>query len=364
MEGGFEHRQLMELGVIQQAMGELEVTPGLVRRRVTESELGRRGWSGGREMHSAIWDYWQKSEKPLPAGILERMRREAEAHGREVKRGRFQQSTLTGIPMGTPGESMIADMSKEPHSVPAVQCTLVKGQEVERQTCRFGHWELGRGRAVLRLTVGDPIQLERAKLLLWKWRERLGWDDLAEQVIQDCASAEEAEERGFRMPAWQLLSQIRRRSGSTHLVGAPKVMADVHFSSWTTAYDITENTSVEDALILMSALGHAQQEDLVRRLRQGGNWVVVAGVYGLAPGVLEALDEVADSQVVLPMELQGDQVIRHPKVYAKGWWRTGSKKPLPCSALRRRKNSAFRMPTRGSSCGCWRNLESRLICCL
>ncbi len=169
------------------------------------------------------------------------------------------------------------------------------------------------------------MQVERAKVLLWKWRERLGWDELVERVLQDTASAEEAEGRGFRMPAWQLLSQIRRVSGATHLVGAPKVMADVHFSSWTAAYSLTPGTSLEDTVILLAAIGPAQQGELVQRLHRGGRWVVLAGVYGLAPGVQEALEEIVPSQVVLPMERQGDRVVRHPKVYAKGWWKMGSK---------------------------------------
>jgi hypothetical protein len=54
--------------------------------------------------------------------------------------------------------------------------------------------------------------------------------------------------------------------------------------------------------------------------------VVIAGVYGLAAGVQEALDGLVQPQVILPMERQGDRVHRHPKVYAKGWWKSGTKK--------------------------------------
>ena len=220
---------------------------------------------------------------------------------------------------------MVLGSLEEIRSVEAVRCRLVKGQEIERHSGRAGQWELGRGRAVWRPTEGKPVQMERAKVLLWKWRERLGWDALAEGVLQDSASAEEAEGRGFRMPAWQLLSQVRRASGATHLVGAPKAMADVHFSTWTTGYNLTPSTSMEDSVILMDALGPDQQEELVRRLRGGVNWVVLAGLDGLARGVREALEEIVPSQAVLPMEKQGDRVVRHPKVYAKGWWKTGSK---------------------------------------
>jgi hypothetical protein len=103
-------------------------------------------------------------------------------------------------------------------------------------------------------------------------------------------------------------------------------MADIHFSSWTTAYDLTEATSLVDSEILMSSLGELQQEGIVELLSRGGSWVVVAHVDCLAPGVQEALEDLVLSQVVLPMERRGKEVVCHPKVYAKGWWRTGSKR--------------------------------------
>jgi ribonuclease HI len=326
MDGRAGRWQMMELGVIQLAMDELEVTEKLVGRRISETELGVAGRRGGTEMHWAIRDFWRTSGRARPDGIRERMRKEEDEHGKEFKRGRVRQSTLTGTPMSAPGESMVPGEGGEVITEAAVRCTLVKGQEIERHAGRAGQWELGRGRAVWRPREGEPIQVEMAKVLVWKWRERLDWDGLALQVARDSGSAEEAEQRGFRMPAWQLLSQIRRQSGATHLVGAPKAMADIHFSTWTAAYDLSGATSLEDSVILLSAITPDLQMEVVGRLQRGGSWVVIAGVYGLAPGIQETMEELVTSQVVLPMERQGERVVRHPKVYVKGWWKTGTKR--------------------------------------
>ncbi len=84
----------------------------------------------------------------------------------------------------------------------------------------------------------------------------------------------EMEERGFSMPAWQLLTQIRKEKGLTRLIGVANVMADVHFASWTRGTG--EGCSLQDSLILLEALLIYQQMGLVERLTEGGDWVVVA----------------------------------------------------------------------------------------
>jgi hypothetical protein len=97
------------------------------------------------------------------------------------------------------GESMLPGAQEYRQSQREVSCTLTMGQEVERKACRAGHWDLGRGRAVWLPNKGTAVKVELAKAMLWKMRER-----------QDAAAAEEAETRGFCMPAWLLLTQVRK----------------------------------------------------------------------------------------------------------------------------------------------------------
>ncbi len=56
------------------------------------------------------------------------------------------------------------------------------------------------------------MQAELAKMLLWKLREWLTWEELVLKMELEAREAEEAEERGLRMQAWTLLShwQVQR----------------------------------------------------------------------------------------------------------------------------------------------------------
>ncbi len=95
----------------------------------------------------------------------------------------------------------------------------------------WGKQELGRGRAVWRQEVGAAIQAELAEVLLWRHRDGLTWEEFSRRMGQEVREAEKAEERGFWMLAWQLLTQVQKAWGLLRLVGAVTLVADVHFQS-------------------------------------------------------------------------------------------------------------------------------------
>ncbi len=65
---------------------------------------------------------------------------------------------------------------------------------------------------------------------------------------------------------------------------------------------------------------------MVGRLHPGVDWVVLANVTLLADCIEELLDSKGARQIVLPADRSPGSTVAHPKMYGKGWWRTGNKK--------------------------------------
>ena len=328
LDKGGEERKVTSLEGAREAMGSLGDTAPTREVRVREEMLGRAGWSTALEMHSAVHHFWMSTGQQRPEGVARRMdcNRTGDGGIPGAKRVKRQQGTITGTPMGVPGRSMLQGEQDTMQAQEAVRCRTEHGQGMEVQVCEAGRWELGRGKAIWRPHTGAAVSLELAKVMTWKMRARLSWGEMALEVQTDVIATEEAEGRGFRMPAWQLLTQVRQATGSTRLMGPTKAMADIHFASWTPGYEVTGGTSLTDTLVILDSMEEGQQWDLAARLRDGENWAVVASVDCLAPGILEELEERWPSQVILPAINGPKRPERQPKVYAKGWWKTGSKR--------------------------------------
>jgi ribonuclease HI len=323
---GESGRQEVEWGALDRAIEGLGKGPPTRETRLKEKWLGRSRFSSSLEMHPAIQDFWQHdADIDPPEGVRERLRRHTLERASMAKRRRRNQSTITGIPMSEPGVTMLPGEKQEQGVVEgAVECTLVMGQEIDVERCANGRWELGRGRAVWRPESGPPIRAELAKVRLWRMRERTTWEAMSLRIEKEARSAEQAEDRGHRTPAWQLTAQIRRALGLTQLVGTTTLTADVHFPTWTSGFDAS--ASLQDSLILLDALPGPLREGVVDRLREGGDWAVLANITLLDGGVIDALDSRGNRQIVLPMERVGERKVIHAKMYEKGWWRSGSKK--------------------------------------
>ncbi len=98
------------------------------------------------------------------------------------------------------------------------------------------------------------------------------------------------------------------------------------FHKLDTWYSITGGTSMADTVILIDTMGEEQQKDLVARLSKGKNWTVIANVDNLALGIQEELDSRGQAQTILTADRGAKQPVQHPNVYAKGWWKMGSKR--------------------------------------
>eukprot|EP00961_Rhodomonas_salina_P024028 323074-Rhodomonas_salina.1 len=62
-------------------------------------------------------------------------------------------------------------------------------------------------------------QMEQAKVMQWQYCNQLLWQDLSERVPAQTKAATEAEERGFRMWAWDIPERVRTRGQFTAIVG-------------------------------------------------------------------------------------------------------------------------------------------------
>jgi hypothetical protein len=304
-EGEGEQRALT-YEEVDEVMIDLQGADGMREIQVDEGWLGRSRFTNTIEMHPAILDYWRQEaeaglEEDAPEGVMERIDRNDRERTKGAKRNRMTQRTLTGIQTSEPGRSLLRMDHEDEGGQAAVRCRLIYGQETRTEECSGGSWELGRGRAVWRPEKGGKIQVELAKILLWKHREAVTWEELSRRIGDDVREALETEERGFRMPAWQLLTQIRKEKGLTRLVGVANVMADVHFASWTGRAGAGA-CSPQDSLILLEALPTDQQMALVDRLTEGGDWAVVARGDGLEARAKERLDKIGHRQQLLPTE--------------------------------------------------------------
>ena len=63
----------------------------------------------------------------------------------------------------------------------------------------------------------------------------------------------------------------------------------------------------------------------MERLTEGGDWAVVARGDGLEARARERLDEIGHRQQLLPTDKRDGKPTPKQTVYAKGWWKTGTK---------------------------------------
>ena len=75
----------------------------------------------------------------------------------------------------------------------------------------------------------------------------------------------------------------------------------------------------------LTHIAEGQQVATAVRLKEEGDWVVLARVSKLDPGVREHLDEMGHRQWLLQPETMKGKAVQFRTIYGKGWWKTGSK---------------------------------------
>lgn len=253
------------------------------------------------------------------------------------------------VPIG-PTEIRIASLGSIPSNKPCLtsdrKVPLATGEEVHRQEipepveCRVwahtcvqtvwesaeGRWELGKGKALWRPAVGSPASVELAKAAVWRTKYDLSWEAFIPVLLNDSSASTAMEERGFRMPAWQILDQLRSRHNLTAIVGPPRVMTDLRFQEWIPAGEWTADNDLDGAIVILDAFEPAVQAKICESLPPQGKWIVVANPVLIEDGIQELLSVLGDRCSLLPPRKEGNRVIKTPQVYAKNWWESGSKR--------------------------------------
>mmetsp|Transcript_69333 Transcript_69333/g.144581 ORF Transcript_69333/g.144581 Transcript_69333/m.144581 type:complete len:1175 (+) Transcript_69333:2-3526(+) len=312
---------------VYDVLEKLRELPHEMQAEISEEAMGNHMNMAVAAMHPQVYSFWERTESP-PDHVRERQQRHRDhlQQQRIVKPRKMVQQLIGAAPISAAVEVERPQARRVRYQAP-VLCRIWGGGQTNRTQLSNGTLELGRGRAVWRPKEGVNIQVEYAKLVHWKERCGLSWEQMIPLVVSDVSRAEHLEtECNFLMPAWQLLSQIRDLDDYDQLVGPPAVMADPRFRRWIPADQWTSEVSSNLSVIVLDAFESDQQIQVLHTLSKGGQWAVLANRKNLTEEVNNKLDELAPAYEVLPSpEAEDGKTKQLPKVYSKGFWKLGSK---------------------------------------
>eukprot|EP00961_Rhodomonas_salina_P041158 554015-Rhodomonas_salina.1 len=171
--------------------------------------------------------------------------------------------------------------------------------------------------------LGETIWTEElAKIRQWMARTQASWEELyiATSVYSDLAG--EAENAGYLTWAWDTMDSLRWAGRFSLLVGPTPLEACPTFNRWLHWSEHPGDRGYcpqERALILLDAVPREHQLTVLEAAATGDAWAVIGQSALISP---EASDWLA-SHSIMPCSLPTEKA----KVYQKGWWRTGTKRP-------------------------------------